>query len=41
MERQNVISAIKVDVNKSIEKMLIPGCSVLPHNLMQTNFVDF
>ena len=32
-----IISANNVDVNKSIEKILIPGRNVSPRNVMQTN----
>ena len=32
-----MISANNVDVNKRVDKMLIPGRNVLPHNVMQTN----
>ena len=33
----DIISAINVDINKSIDKIIIPGRNVLPHNVMQIN----
>ena len=37
IERQNVISANSIDVNKSINKMLIPDRNILPPRVIQTN----
>ena len=34
---KDVISANNVDINKTTDKMLIPGCNILPRNILQTN----
>ena len=31
---RDVISANNVDVNKSLDKMIIPGCNIFPCNMM-------
>ena len=34
---KDIISPNNVDINKSIDKMIIPSHNILPHNIMQTN----